>query len=318
MMNQKVVVLNAGKMDYDGKLDFSALSPDVTVYADSAQEEILDRIQGACVIVTKELPVSAGMIRQFPDSVKLICEAGTGYNNIALDAAAERGIQVCNVPTYSAHRVAHTAVMLMLNLASTMQTQIKMLAVGDRSNFTEHLQVPHVELNGKTLGVVGAGNIGRQVIRIGQALDMQVLCHARRQRPDEENLTFVPMERLLRESDFITIHCPLTPQTHHLIDEKALAMMKPTAFLINTSRGAIVDEAALIRALESGQIAGAGLDVQETEPPVSSSPLYTMDNVIITPHMGWKGMETRQRLVGVVAENIRGFFEGKPVNLVSE
>ena len=318
MMNQKVVVLNAGKMDYDGKLDFSSLSPDVTVYVDSAQEEILDRIQGACIVVTKELPVSAEMIRQFPDSVKLICEAGTGYNNIALDAAVERGIKVCNVPAYSSHRVAHTAVMLMLNLASTMQTQIKMLVKGDRSNFTDHLQVPHVELNGKTLGVIGAGNIGRQVIRIGQAMDMKVLCHARRQRENEENLTFVSLEELLRESDFITIHCPLTPATRHLINEKTLAMMKPTAFLINTSRGPIIDEPALIRALESGQIAGAGLDVQETEPPVDSSPLYTLDNVIITPHMGWKGMETRQRLVGVVADDIRGFFEGRPVNIVSD
>ncbi len=318
MMNQKVVVLNAGKMDYDGKLDFSVLSPDVAVYSDSAQEEILERIRGACVVVTKELPVSAEMLRRFPDSVKLICEAGTGYNNIALDAAAERGILVCNVPAYSSHRVAHTAIMLMLNLASTMQTQIKMLAKGDRSNFMEHLQVPHVELNGKTLGVIGAGKIGRQVIRIAQAMDMHVLCHARKARQNEENLTFVPLEQLLRESDFVTIHCPLTAQTRHLIDEKALAMMKPTAFLINTSRGAIVDEAALLRALESGQIAGAGLDVQETEPPEQSSPLYTLDNVIITPHMGWKGMETRQRLVSVVAENIRGFFEGSPVNLVSD
>ena len=316
-MNQKVVVLNAGKMDYDGKLDFSTLSPDVTVYSDSKQEEILDRIQGACVVVTKELPVSAEMIRQFPDSVKLICEAGTGYNNIATEAAAERGITVCNVPAYSSHRVAHTAVMLMLNLASTMQTQIKMLAKGDRSNFTDHLQVPHVELNGKTLGVIGAGNIGRQVIRIGQALDMKVLCHARKPRENKENLKFVSLEELLKESDFITIHCPLTPQTRHMIDEKAIDMMKPTAFLINTSRGPIVDEAALIRALESGRIAGAGLDVQEIEPPEDDNPLYTLDNVIITPHMGWKGMETRQRLVGVVADDIRGFFEGRPVNVVS-
>lgn len=317
-MNRKVVVLNAGKMDFDGKLDFTSLSPDVTVYADSEPDQILDRIQGACVVVTKELPVPAEMIVKFPDSVKLICEAGTGYNNIALDAAAEKGIKVCNVPAYSSHRVAHTAVMLMLNLASTMQTQISMLARGDRSNFTDHLQVPHVELNGKTLGVIGAGNIGRQVIRIAQAMDMNVLCHARREHQNEENLTFVSLEQLLRESDFITVHCPLTPQTRHLIDEKALAMMKPTAFLINTSRGAIVDEEALIRALEKGQIAGAGLDVQETEPPADGNPLYTLDNVIITPHMGWKGMETRQRLVGVISENIRGFFEGHPVNIVSE
>ena len=317
-MNQKVVVLNAGKMDFDGKLDFSVLSPDVTVYADSAQEEILDRIQGACVVVTKELPVSAEMIRQFPGSVKLICEAGTGYNNIALDAAAERGIKVCNVPAYGSHRVAHTAVMLMLNLASTMQMQIKMLARGDRSNFTDHLKVPHVELNGKTIGVVGTGNIGRQVIRIAQAMDMKVLCHARRQHRDEENLRYVSLEELLRESDFITLHCPLTAETRHMINEETLAMMKPTAFLINAARGALVDEPALIRALQNGQIAGAGLDVQEIEPPADDNPLYTLDNVIITPHMGWKGMETRQRLVGVVAENIRGFFEGKPVNIVSD
>ena len=167
-------------------------------------------------------------------------------------------------------------------------------------------------------GIIGAGKIARKVIRIAQAMDMKVLCHARKPRENEVNLTFVPLEQLLRESDFVTIHCPLTPQTRHLIDEKALAIMKPSAFLINTARGAIVDEAALIRALENGQIAGAGLDVQETEPPAENNPLYTLDNVIITPHMGWKGMETRQRLVGVIAENIRSFFDGSPVNVVSD
>lgn len=318
MMNQKVVVLNAGKMNYDGKLDFSALSPDVTVYDDSTQEEIIDRIQDACVVVTKELPVTSEMIRSFPDSVKLICEAGTGYNNIALDAARERGIKVCNVPAYSSHRVAHTAVMLMLNLASTMQTQIKMLDKGDKSNFTDYLKVPHIELNGKTIGVVGTGNIGRQVIRIAQAMDMKVLCSARRHHQDEDNMKFVSLDELLKSSDFITLHCPLTPETHHMINEKTLAMMKSSAFLINTSRGALIDECALIKALQNHQIAGAGLDVQEIEPPADDNPLFTLDNVIITPHMGWKGMETRQRLVGVLANNVRGFFAGNPVNIVSD
>lgn len=318
MMNQKVVVLNAGKMNYDGKLDFSALSSDVTVYDDSTQEEIIDRIQDACVVVTKELPVTSEMIRSFPDSVKLICEAGTGYNNIALDAARERGIKVCNVPAYSSHRVAHTAVMLMLNLASTMQTQIKMLDKGDKSNFTDYLKVPHIELNGKTIGVVGTGNIGRQVIRIAQAMDMKVLCSARRHHQDEDNMKFVSLDELLKSSDFITLHCPLTPETHHMINEKTLAMMKSSAFLINTSRGALIDECALIKALQNHQIAGAGLDVQEIEPPADDNPLFTLDNVIITPHMGWKGMETRQRLVGVLANNVRGFFAGNPVNIVSD
>ena len=317
MSNQKVVVLNAAKMNYDGLLDFSVLSPDTVVYEDSTPDQIIERIQGACAVVTKELPVPADMIDQFPDSVKLICEAGTGYNNIAIEAAKQRGITVCNVPAYSSHRVAHTAVMMMLNLSSTMQTQIKMLGRGDRSNFTQHLQVPHVELNGKTLGVVGYGNIGRQVIRVGQALDMKVLCYTRTARPDQENLSFVTLETLLKESDFVSLHCPLNDKTRHIINEETLSLMKPSAFLINTSRGALIDEPALIRALSEKKIAGAGLDVQETEPPAEDNPLYTLENVILTPHMGWKGLETRQRLVGVVADDIRGFFEGKPVNVVS-
>ena len=317
MSNQKVVVLNAAKMNYDGLLDFSVLSPDTVVYEDSTPDQIIERIQGACAVVTKELPVPADMIGQFPDSVKLICEAGTGYNNIAIEAAKQRGITVCNVPAYSSHRVAHTAVMMMLNLSSTMQTQIKMLGKGDRSNFTQHLQVPHVELNGKTLGVVGYGNIGRQVIRVGQALDMKVLCYTRTARPDQENLSFVTLETLLKESDFVSLHCPLNDKTRYMINEETLSLMKPSAFLINTSRGALIDEPALIRALSEKKIAGAGLDVQETEPPAEDNPLYTLENVILTPHMGWKGLETRQRLVGVVADDIRGFFEGKPVNVVS-
>lgn len=316
-MNQKVVVLNAGKMNYDGRLDFSDLSPEVVVYDDSRPDEVLRRLEGACVAVTKEMPVPAEMIAQFPESVKLICEAGTGYNNIDLDAARARGITVCNVPAYSSQRVAHTAIMLMLNLSSTMQTQIAMLARGDRSNFTEHLKVPHVELNGKTLGVVGAGNIGRQVIRIAQAMEMNVLVCSRTKKDDLQGVSFVSLETLLKESDYISLHCPLNEQTRHLINEQTLALMKPSAFLINTSRGALIDEPALIKVLQEGKIAGAGLDVQETEPPVQDNPLYTLENVIMTPHMGWKGQETRQRLVDVVAKDIRGFFAGDPVNVVS-
>ena len=316
-MSQKVVVLNGRKMNYDGKLDFSLFSPDVIVYPDTRTDELLERIEDADVIVTKEMPVTAEQIASFPASVKLICEAGTGYNNIDMDAAANKGITVCNVPAYSSHRVAHTAIMMMLNLSSAMQKQIKMLSANDRSNFTSCLQVPHVELNGKTLGVIGAGNIGRQVIRIGQAMDMKVICHTRTARPDEDNLRFVTLDTLLKESDYVSLHCPLTDQTRHMINENTLSLMKTSAFLINTSRGALIDEPALIRALQEGKIAGAGLDVQETEPPAQDNPLYTLENVILTPHMGWKGLETRQRLVEVVAANIHAFFDGKPVNVVS-
>ena len=174
-MNDKCVVLNAKKMNFDGKLDFSVLSSDVTVYDDTTEQQLSERIQGADIIVTKEMPVSGEMIQHFPESVKLICEAGTGYNNIDLEVARKKGITVCNIPAYSTERVAHTAIMMMLNLSSTMQVQMKMLARGNHDNFTKNLQVSHVEVNGKTLGVIGAGHIGRKVIQIAQALDMNIL-----------------------------------------------------------------------------------------------------------------------------------------------
>ena len=317
-MNDKCVVLNARKMNFDGKLDFSILSSDVTVYDDTTEQQLSERIQGADIIVTKEMPVSAEMIQKFPESVKLICEAGTGYNNINLEATRKKGITVCNIPSYSTERVAHTAIMMILNLSSAMQVQMKMLACGNHNNFTRNLQVPHVEVNGKTLGVIGAGHIGRKVIQIAQALDMNILVYARTPKEDEKGICYVSLEELLKNSDYVSMHCPLTESTKHMINKESLSLMKPSAFIINTSRGALIDEAALIEALENGTIAGAGLDVQETEPPEEASPLYTMDQILLTPHMGWKGLETRQRLVSILADNIKQFMEGNPINVVSD
>lgn len=315
-MNDKCVVLNARKMNFDGKLDFSILSSDVTVYDDTTEQQLTERTQGADIIVTKEMPVNAEMLQRFPESVKLICEASTGYNNIDLEAARKKGITVCNIPAYSTERVAHTAIMMILNLSSAMQVQMKMLAYGNHDNFTKNLQVLHVEVNGKTLGIIGAGHIGRKVIKIAQALDMNILAYTRTPREDEEGIRYVSLEELLKNSDYVSLHCPLTESTKHMINREALSLMKPSAFIINTSRGALIDETALIEALENGTIAGAGLDVQETEPPEENSPLYTMDNVLLTPHMGWKGLETRQRLVSILADNIKKFMEGNPINVV--
>ncbi len=316
-MNDKCVVLNAKKMNFDGKLDFSILSSDVTVYDDTTEQQLIKRIQGKDIIVTKEMPVNAEMIQQFPKSIKLICEAGTGYNNIDLEAARKRGITVCNIPAYSTDRVAHTAIMMILNLSSSMQIQMKMLACGNHDNFTKNLQVPHVEVNNKTLGVIGAGHIGKKVIQIARALDMNILVHSRTPKEDEENIHYVSLEELLKNSDFVSLHCPLTENTKHMINKETLSLMKPSAFIINTARGALIDEKALIEALKNGTIAGAGLDVQENEPPEETSPLYIMDNVILTPHMGWKGLETRKRLVSILSDNIKKFIEGNPINVVS-
>ena len=317
-MSERVVVVNASKMNYDQALDFSVLSSDVQVYDDSTNEELIERIQGARVVVTKELPVGADLLSQFPDSVKLIVEAGTGYNNIDLNAAKERGITVCNIPAYSTERVAHTVIMMILNFASTMQKQIGMLAKGDRSNFTKYLQVSHTEVNGKTLGVVGAGHIGMEVIKVAKALGMNILVYTRTPKADGDGIRYVSLDELLENSDYITLHCPLNDQTKHMINKDAIAKMKPSAVIVNTGRGPLINEADLCEALAAKRIAGAGLDVQEVEPPAEDSPLYTLDNVILTPHMGWKGLETRQRLVGIIRDNVQAFFKGEPINVVSK
>ena len=316
-MSERVVVVNASKMNYDHALDFSVLSSDVQVYDDSTNEELIERIQGARVVVTKELPVGADLLSQFPDTVKLIVEAGTGYNNIDLNAAKERGITVCNIPAYSTERVAHTVIMMILNFASTMQKQIGMLAKGDRSNFTKYLQVSHTEVNGKTLGVVGAGHIGMEVIKVAKALGMNILVHTRTPKADGDGIRYVSLDELLEYSDYITLHCPLNEQTKYMINKEAISKMKPSAVIVNTGRGPLINEADLCEALAAKRIAGAGLDVQEVEPPAEDSPLYTLDNVIITPHMGWKGLETRQRLVGIIRDNVQAFFKGEPINVVS-
>lgn len=317
-MSERVVVVNASKMNYDHALDFSVLSSDVQVYDDSTNAELIERIQGAHVVVTKELPVGADLLSQFPDTVKLIVEAGTGYNNIDLNAAKERGITVCNIPAYSTERVAHTVIMMILNFASTMQKQIGMLAKGDRSNFTQHLQVSHTEVNGKTLGVIGAGHIGMEVIKVAKALGMNILIHTRTPKADDDGVRYVSLDELLENSDYITLHCPLNEQTKYMINKETIAKMKPSAVIVNTGRGPLINEADLCEALAAKRIAGAGLDVQEVEPPAEDSPLYTLDNVIITPHMGWKGLETRQRLVGIIRDNVQAFFKGEPINVVSK
>ena len=317
-MSERVVVVNASKMNYDHALDFSILSNDVQVYDDSTNKELIERIQGARVVVTKELPVGADLLSQFPDTVELIVEAGTGYNNIDLNAAKERGITVCNIPAYSTERVAHTVIMMILNFASTMQQQIGMLAKGNRSNFTKYLQVSHTEVNGKTLGVVGAGHIGMEVIKVAKALGMNILVYTRTPKADGDGIRYVSLDELLENSDYITLHCPLNDQTKHMINKETIAKMKPNAVIVNTGRGPLINEADLCEALAAKRIAGAGLDVQEVEPPAEDSPLYTLDNVIITPHMGWKGLETRQRLVGIIRDNVQAFFKGEPINVVSK
>jgi glycerate dehydrogenase len=178
--------------------------------------------------------------------------------------------------------------------------------------------LPHFEVQDKILGVIGAGAIGRQVIKIAEALRMRVVVYSRSQKSlGNSNARFVSFEELLRESDFVSIHSPLTAETRHMINKETLSLMKHSSFIINTSRGAIINENDLIEALNRGVIAGAALDVQDPEPPQLDNPLFLMGNVILTPHIGWKCFESRQRLIKLLAQNIKAFIEGNPTNVVN-
>ncbi len=318
---KKAVFLNAEKVDFDHNLDFSPLGR-ITAYssfAATSAEQILERVAGQNIVITKEMPVSAEIIAQFPDSVELICEAGTGYNNIAIETARSKGIAVCNIPSYSTEAVAHLVITFILNLSASMAAQQRMLDAGNYDNFTCHLQVPHFEVSGKTLGLIGgSGAIGSEVMKVALALGMKVLISSRSPRNWEHpQVQAASVDELLAASDFISLHCPLNEQTRHLLNREKLALCKPGACIINTARGAIINEADLIAALRAGKIAGAGLDVQDPEPPALDNPLFGMSNVIMTPHIGWRRLETRQRLLDLIAENIVAFMSGQAVNVVN-
>ncbi len=317
---KKSVVLNSAKFNYDGKIDFSELEriSDVIRFESSSTDEIIMRSEGAEIIITKELPLPVDLMRKLPDSVKLICEAGTGYNNIDIAAAGERGITVCNVPGYSSSAVAQLAISFILNLSSSIPQQQVMIKNGRFDNFTRFLQLPHHEVMGKTLGVIGAGAIGRGVIKTASSLGMNILYYD--MNPTAVSGTdagYSSLEDLLRQSDFVSLHCPLTPETKYIINSERLKLMKASAFIINTSRGQLIKESDLIEALRTQQIAGAALDVQEVEPPAPDNPLFFMDNVIMTPHIGWQTLESRQRLMKLLTGNIAAYINGSPINVVN-
>jgi len=268
--------------------------------------------------VTKEVAVDVAAL---PDSVRLIVEAGTGFNNVDVHAAAARGITVCNVPGYSSDAVAQLVLTFVLSMSVGLGQQQRALAAGDRAAFDEDMvglgRIPMEELGGKVMGLVGGtGAIGQRVAALARALGMRVLVWSRSAESCDD-WEAVGLDALLAASDFVSLHCPLTEETRGLIDAAALAKMKPTARLINTARGALVVEDALVDAIKGGRLAGAALDVQFPEPPAPDSPLYTMHQVLLTPHIGWKRIQTRQRLVDAVAATVDAYLRGNPISVVS-
>ncbi len=314
-----IVVLDTATVaDEDVKLNFLSRYGQVTTYYMSAQEEVPDRIRDAELVLINKVHLGEAEMDAAP-RLKYIGLFATGYNNVDIQAARRRGIVVCNVPGYSTEAVAQHTIALMLEHYNRVADYHRTVAAGDwtRSETFCYSPIPLAEVHGKTLGIVGYGSIGRRVADIARAFGMQILVYARRslQEPGVEQ---VSLPELLQRADVLSLHCPLNEDSADMMDETAFATMKPGALFINTARGGLVDENALRRALDSGHLGGAAVDVLRQEPMDPACPLFGAPRCIITPHIAWAAVDTRLRLVGIVEENIRAFLDGNPINNVAK
>ena len=314
LVAQRIVVLdgytlNPGDLNWDG---LKALG-EVQVHDRTPEAEVAARAAGATIALTNKTPLRAATLEKLPE-LRYIGVLATGYDIVDVQAARERGIPVTNIPTYGTHSVAQFTFALLLELCHHVSRHADDVRAGgwSRSPDWSYHVAPLVELAGKTLGIVGYGRIGRQVGAIGEAFGMRVIAH---DVGGGDGL--VPLEQLLREADVVTLHCPLTPENRGFIDSARIALMKPSAVLINTARGPLVNEADLAEALNTGRIAAAALDVLSKEPPPAGNPLLTARNCLLTPHIAWATKEARARLMKIAVDNVRAFLDGKPVNVVN-
>ena len=312
----KIVVLD-GYTNNPGDISWAPIEAvgSLTVHDRSAADEIVPRAAGADVVLTNKVVVGRETIEALPD-LTYIGVLATGYNCVDTAAARARGIPVCNVPEYSTPNVVQATFALLLELTNHVGHHAQTVRAGRWSACPDfcYWDGDLMELAGLTLGIVGYGRIGQSVAAVGRAFGMRILAHRRTPGTGPE---CVDLETLLRESDVVSLHCPLTPDTKEMIDARRIGLMKPSALLLNTARGALVNEADLAAALNVGRLAGAGLDVLTVEPPPASNPLLTAKNCIITPHVAWATRNARQRLIEITAGNVRAFAAGTPRTVVN-
>ena len=315
----RAVILDADTVtDSDVSLDkISSVLPTV-IYGFSADDEIADRISDADVVLTNKCRITKEIFERCPN-IKYIGLFATGYNNIDIKEAKARGCVVSNVPGYSTNAVAQHTFALILNRYSGVAAYDQTVKNGDwcYSKLFSYFNIPFFELAGKTIGIVGYGAIGKAVKRIAEAFNMNILVHTRSYPKDDSGIRVVSLEELLKESDIVSLHCPLTDETAGLINKDTLALMKPSAMLVNTSRGGAVVERDLADALNSGKIAAAALDVLDREPMDENCPLRNAKNCCITPHIAWAPLETRIRLIDMVSDNLKNYLAGHPANNVA-
>lgn len=317
----KIVILDGAGVN-PGDMSWSCIEElgELSVYPKTETPELaIERLQGAQIAITNKTPITAELLDACP-SVRLICVLATGYNVVDCAAAKVRGIPVCNVPDYGTSAVAQYTFALLLELCHQVKHHSDLVHQGRWTNCPNFCfwDTPQVELAGKTMGIIGFGRIGQAVGRIAKAMGMEVLAYSRSRRSEGEKIAeYVDLETLLHSSDIISLHCPLFPETEKLINARAIEKMKDGAILLNTARGQVIDEAAVADALKTGKLRGAAMDVVSEEPIRADNPLLSAPNCIITPHMAWAPMETRQRILDITVENIRGFLSNNPINVVN-
>lgn len=308
--------LNPGDLSWSCFEEFGT----VTVYPRTLSEaDTIAHIGDSEIVLLNKVPITRSVLEACP-CVKLICCLATGYNVVDIDAAKERGIPVCNVPAYSTQAVAQFTVGLLLELCHRIGHHDQLVHQGAWSSCPNFCfwDTPQMELAGKNMGIIGFGQIGQAVGRIAAALGMKVLAYSRSRRTEAEALaTYVDLDTLLKESDVVTLHCPLFPETTELINAETIAKMKDGAILLNTSRGGVIHEQAVADALRAGKLRGAAMDVVSSEPMAANNPLLTAPNCMITPHMAWAPIEARQRILDITVQSIRGYLIGAPVNVVN-
>ncbi|MBI5518647.1 MAG: D-2-hydroxyacid dehydrogenase [Desulfovibrio sp.] len=317
---QRIVVLDAFTMGQDVYWELIGDQGELVLYDRTEPRDVQERARGAQVLFTNKTVLDAGTINALPD-LKCICVLATGYNVVDIAAAAARGIPVCNVPGYSPPAVAQHVMAVTLELFGKACRHAQAVAQGRWSAQPDFCfwDAPITELANKTFGIVGFGAIGRRVGELAHAFGMNVLCHVPRPKelPDYGPFAFATLADLFEDSDVVSLHCPLTAENENMVDAKLLSRMKPTAFLVNTARGPLVDETALAAALTAGKLGGAALDVVREEPIRPDNPLLSAPNCLITPHVAWASVEARRRLMGIAAANLRAFLAGSPQNVVN-
>lgn len=301
-----------------GDLSWSTLSKfgDIVYYDRTAPSEAIGRCRDAEILIVNKTIISKEVISA-ATNLKMIAVAATGFNCIDIQAATERHIPVCNVPVYGTYSVAQHTIALLLELANHAGSYTDAIKMGQWSASKDwcYTNFPIIELYGKTLGIIGFGRIGRRTAAIARSLGMRVIHYSR--SADINAKGYRPLYRLLAESDFVSLHCPLTPENAGFVNKTMLSEMRPGAYLINTSRGQLINERELSDALRAKIIAGAALDVLSTEPPPKDHPLIGLSNCILTPHNAWKSIEARRRIMLTTVENITAALQGKPINVVN-